>query len=472
MSKRATRRLRRTLQVGASPVAILALVGSPVVHAHAETSSGGVASPSPTSPDGVAALQQQRIVALSDSSGLTSAALWRGRLLDPSGVPTSGTVVAYIRPSGARVAATASASPDEALVPIARTTAGADGSFVLRADYDAALAPLLEKNGSATLMLVANTSGAIAFQLKTVWWSQPTGTAGAWVENDPAASVPARSSAVSALLNPSDIKLQSTTVATAAALKRVGRVLSPVRTASLAPPGNCIFWSGGTGPDSKAYIGATFLQKSSYWQARFGYTQTNTSSFQVGWSAAAGGGGASFTAAGSETTSSTNTAAGISNVNSTSGSATGRKHWITVHTALNQWRCWNSPTTPPNPAFWPLYYTLEGGAWARDFATDGVPIPACDTNNANNQFHLGGTSSIARDTGSSTSISNSLSGSISGQGGPISFNFGVNVQNDSSLSHLINSAWANTATGNKLLCGIEGPVLSGDTRVVAIGLGT
>jgi hypothetical protein len=223
----------------------------------------------------------------------------------------------------------------------------------------------------------------------------------------------------------------------------------------------------------KAVIGLAYLQKTKYWHATFSYTQTNTSSFTVGWSENAGGYGAAFSAAGSETTSSTDEAGGTVDVNSGVNSATGRAYWITVHSSISHWRCWNSSTTPPaSPGNWPDYLTIEPGAWARDFAADNVKVPACNVNNANNQFRVGGGAQFHRNTGSSTTISSSINGSVSAPGGPISFHLGANVENSNTTSDLVNYAWRNTSTGNKFLCGIDAPPLTGRTRVVAIGLGT
>jgi hypothetical protein len=439
-----------------------------VAAAHAGASIGTTTTASRSARD-VAALQQARTAALPDSADISAAEVWRGRLLDPSGAATSGTVVAYVRANADGIAAVANANPDEALIPIARADVGANGTFVLRADYDPSYAPLQAADGSLTMMLVASSGAAIGFQLKTVWWSQPAQAAGTWTNTAPSSTAGAQSQGANDSFNPTDIQLQSTTAASGAALRSAGRSTDIV-SASISPPFDCVHWQTSAGPDSKAYIGESYLQKSAYWRSTFAYTQTGTSSFQVGWSAAAG---SSFTAAGSETTSSTNGAAGGAPVNSNASSATGRKHWITVHTALNQWRCWNSPTTPPaSPGDWPAYYTLEEGSWARDFASDPVGVPTCGVNVPANQFVLGPGHSIARDNGSSTTISGSVTGSISGGAGPITFSFGASVHTDTTLSTLVNYGWTNTSTGNKDLCGRNGPVISGNTQVVAIGNGT
>jgi hypothetical protein len=242
---------------------------------------------------------------------------------------------------------------------------------------------------------------------------------------------------------------------------------SDVSTA-VVPSGSCIFWQGDTYPDKKAYIGLTMMQPSATWTSSFAYTQTNTSSFQTGWTAGGSAQGSGFTIGGSEVTASTSEFGGNSTVTSNKNAPVVARHWITVHMNHNQWRCWNSNTPPPaNHGMWPRVDTLEPGRWVRDFSHDPGALPACATNVPSRQFLVGAHSGVHRNNGSSTSLSNSISGTVTVTNSNVSFSLGAQVQDNYAFSNLIAYAWQNNSSNSKRLCGVDGPIM-GNSRVVAL----
>jgi hypothetical protein len=360
--------IRRTAAV--APALMLTTVGLPIGRAAAAPPSDREVPRPPStvsSPEDLARLQRDRIAALADSRSVASPDLWRGRLFDPSGRPAPGTVVAYLRPGPRRLAALgpAGSAPGtfDVLVPVARTVADPDGTFALRAAYDPSLDGLRDGDGSLVLMIVATSAGATGFAVNTIWWTPGDGTSpGAWLPESPANLAAARAdlrgaSALGRARTRSapprgDLHLKPTRARTVDVARD-----DPAGTLAIALPGGCIFWNPSTYPDTKAYIGASFAEKTSAWRITFRYENTNKSSFETGWTA-----GGAFTVAGAVTTTSTTSAGGEGTMASNANSATGHKHWITVRMHRNIWRCWNSPTPPPSPGYWPEYHTLEPGA--------------------------------------------------------------------------------------------------------------
>jgi hypothetical protein len=448
------------VRVGARGVAAatVVLVASPFPRAAAGAADGAPNPQSLLSPQGVlsadslASLQESRLSALAAITDPAQPIAWQGRILDPSGSPTSADVVLYVRPDGSTLQ---TQSTSDSLIPVAETTSAADGSFTLNAVFDPSYSSFLAPNGSLTFMLIASTDGAMGLSTRSVWWNPATST---WDPQDPSQVA---DQDVGIITNP-DIHMMATPVQSASS----GAATPSATQSATHPPGNCIFWQGAPGPDTKAFIGASYLVNASKFTAYFDYLNTKTSTFQTGWSAGVTAVGASFSIAGTETTQSSNSQGGEHIVPPSAKYNTGRKHWITVHTTINQWRCWTSSTTPPaSPGNWPTYITLEPGAWARDYAMDSVSVPKCNTAIAANQSKIGH-GSWWRANGSSTSFSSSMSGSVSFNGQAIGFNFGVHVMNDFSNGLNVKYTYFNSASSNKDLCGVNGPVANGDTVVV------
>jgi hypothetical protein len=386
--------------------------------------------------------------------------------LDPAGKPTSGTVVAYVTPSGGATVA-ASAKTRDLMIPIAKTTAGADGTFVLRAAFDSSYGSFAARSGSLDLLLNASSDGAIGFQTRTVWWQAPTDTeAGLWSIQDPALGLPPIQAETASQIAPNDLQLEPMTAAASTSTGLASRVSlgGAQARASVSPPGSCFFDSSRAGPDTKSYIGQLYLKQVPYWQGKFEYEQTSTTSFQTGWAVAGGG---AFNASGSQTFTSSHAFGGLVTLPSNTNSDTGRKYWITLHSIIGKYHCWNGTGPPPtNPNSWPVYYTFRTTDWARDFLVDGDAMPNCNTGVQANQFGVAPGTEVHRNDGSATTIADSQTGTVNIDAYSIPFSLSTTVTNTWSSGSTAVYRWRNTSTSAKSLCGVSGPV-NGNTRVVA-----
>lgn len=204
--------------------------------------------------------------------------LWAGQVLDEAGrQPSDVEVVAFARPP---VEALESGVP---LAEVARTTTDRDGRFALRAAPSAAMAAHADPAGWTTVMVAAFSPDGMTLAVDSVAWQRDGkgfGTAGGrWVTSpaelsgQAARTLSAREvESLASAERPSVMVLDTTTPKTSGA--RTFARPSEVRGCSLSSSKEV----------GRTYVPVGELHLENRWGGFFSYTNTKSTSFQIGYS--------------------------------------------------------------------------------------------------------------------------------------------------------------------------------------------
>jgi hypothetical protein len=393
--------------------------------------------------------------------------LWSGRLLDKRGHPTRGEITAFLRPPAGALPSSGEFDADAlglTSVPLTSDSADADGRFELRAEPDTATLPrkLVDGMGALTVMLFAvSESGEWTVATDTVWYLDELGTAPAWFTShrsyEAARALRATSSAE--MRSARAQNLSEADRAEAAAGDRPADLRTTLPAVPGSPPGQV---QAAAVPPGGSYVGCTAVQTVStswhfrtadmvdlatYWKHRVEYKESNTTSWEVGYSASGTGG---WSLAGSASFNTSSVQGVYADFNS--GPNPTYRDTFRIGTNIKQlkWRC--GTTTSPGPY---TVYTAEayGLNWQTTRTSSGDDI-GC---NLSYTHAVGKKAGYWRENGQSTSLWGNVGiwGFYGGQKVTTSAKARYNWYNDSAIL-------------NRNLCGETGSVTAGHSRVSAL----
>lgn len=218
--------------------------------------------------------------------------LWEGEIRTPHGRPvTAAEVVAYVRPPASQL------EPGDALVPIARTTTDGSGHYTLRAVPSEIVRNAADAAGWVTVMVTASSEEGMTLAVDAVAWQPeaPYGAKGAfpqaasrglWVTS-PAERFATRdqggyrTAAVDGqeaeLVDPAE--RPSVLVLSRGGFRPTSKGAAPTR-AGRSPEAGCSVSSSKDIGVSPIEVGELHLNGK--WGGEFTYTNTRTTSFQIG----------------------------------------------------------------------------------------------------------------------------------------------------------------------------------------------
>lgn len=182
--------------------------------------------------------------------------LWEGDVRTSAGQPTPAEVVAFIRPPALELV------PGAPLVPLARTTTDATGHFTLRSLPSEAFRLAQDDAGWVTIMVAAFSADRVTMAVDSIAWN---------------------ADAVRWITHPAELVEPSNPVTTATERPTVLVVPAAAPTAQGDPPrgfGSC--WLKGSRDEGVHPVEVGELHLHMQWGGKFKYTNTRTSSFQVG----------------------------------------------------------------------------------------------------------------------------------------------------------------------------------------------
>jgi len=347
--------------------------------------------------------------------------LWSGTVRTLTGVAPGATVVAYARPSARLLAVNG-----PPLVPLGHTTADSAGRFALRALPSPAVTALADDAGWISVMVAAVTPAGTTMAVDSVAWEPATRR---WV-SDPAdrfgGGKRADSGNAPAAERPSElvIPVSATTVHTAEGHSPdPGWCVGPLKSEDAGRSG--------------VGVGEMHLNRS--WGGYFNYTNTKTTSFQMGVSQD----GAHWSVGGSSTMS--HQSASGQNV---TFAPEAREHLYTWKAIMIfkrfSWRC-------GMPGNWKEMQTLEPVDWTgfMDRPEGGAPPPC------NPQYRGGvpGGQRFFRSNGSSQTLDGAISV------------LGFSGSTTATTSEAVQYQWYNSVPNPRDLCGSNAFPGIGNTRI-------
>ena len=348
--------------------------------------------------------------------------LWSGTVRTPSGVAADAKVVAYARPPAKLLAV---GGPP--LVPLAQTTTDRAGHFALRAVPVPAMTALADDGGWISVMVAAITPAGIVLAVDSVAWDAATRR---WV-TDPAqrfgSGRQAPSGDAPATERPAELVIPTATAPTAI---RASEGHSP-------DPGWCVgplkSEDMGTSPVG---VGEMHLNRS--WGGYFNYSNTKTTSFQIGVSQD----GAHWSVGGSSTMSHQSSAG--QDVTFAPDTREHLYNWKAIMVFKRfTWRC-------GMPGNWKNMQTLEPVDWTgfMDRPEGGVPPPC----NPKYRGGVPGGQRFYRDKGSSQTLDGAIS------------LLGFSGSTTATTSEAVQNRWDNSLSYRRDLCGSRN-WLNDNTRI-------
>lgn len=369
-----------------------------------------------------------------------------------------------VRPSAAQIdRAFTSGLAMPPVVPLAKEQVGGDGAFALRADLPADLAPEYRADGWVNVLLVATDGTDIRLATDSMYYDPaPLTTKSRWLTS-PSARQQRETYAIQSLFLPqADMAAQQAgLVANLESDLDSPRERPSTIVFGAGPPA-----TGGAGPVQAAaappspYVGCfvTYVAarsagfqtiadifQSPQWQTLIRYKQTNTSSFEAGFSASGSGG---WSVAGSASFSNSSaygfeTAWPVTPVND----ATVTTFQIELNFDKIQLRC--AKDTNPGPYY---VYTSEPTAWLGGTRNVGGSLWGCSQTPWYLRSVGGGTYLYKQGSGATTW---SASGGVFNFFGKATVGYSAEVQ----------LGWRNNLNYTRNLCGESGSPLTRNTRV-------
>ena len=254
--------------------------------------------------------------------------LWEGIVQTPKGEPAGGaSVVAYARPPAGQL------QVGDHLAEVARTTADDDGRFTLRTPGGGAMAAAADQSGWTTVMVVATSPAGNSLAIDSLAWQPHEGvqgfsaTAGRWITDPAELLAPAtaiQEKPAKSIERPAALVLSATKEVRSGTVRPFG---SPSR----APGSFCMLTDEKDLGKKPVTIGHMHMERG--WSGHFIYTNTKSTSFEVGVSMDGG----AFTGKGSRTVT-TEAEAGGRDLDDTS---TRRNRWYQIAMTFTKyhWRC-------------------------------------------------------------------------------------------------------------------------------------
>lgn len=388
-------------------------------------------------------------------------ALWSGTLRSAKGSPVSGTVVAFLRPAPGAVPDRPKGVADEDIVglpPIVLAEVAVDesGYFDLRASLPKEVPSAYVQDGIYNVMLFASSAdGKWAVATDSLWYLDEAEVAPAWFTS-PESFLSARSLARSGG--------RSEEIAAIETKDRAGAVDRPTDlvltepspegfqaqrsqlVAAAVPPGGSYRGCTALYVDSRAstFKSVDQIDIAPNWQAVAEYSQTQSTSWQVGYSAS---GSSGWAIAGSATFSSSH-GEGVGYSIASGGSFKQDTWQMRIGHDKVRWRC--GDVSSPGPFY---VYTAEPTSTDWQTRNTGAgPNLGC---NANFKHSVAGNSFYWRDSGTSATYDGSSS--VFGFTGKATVNYGSYSRH----------RWDNQVGVTRNLCGETGSVRTGRSRVSA-----
>jgi hypothetical protein len=216
------------------------------------------------------------LAAVSPATATPSAPLlWAGEIRNAAGQPSAAELVAYVRPPASRL------SQGDALVPLARAKADSSGRFALRAAPNDAVRSYADPAGWVTVMVAAfSDDGGMTLAVDSVAW-KPAGrtlsgddAAGRWVTSP--AELFAGPGYAATGSTPDQGERPDVLVLSTGDRRR------PMESRPVGPdPGWCV-GPHRTTDAGDSWVSVGELHMNNYWGGLFEYTNTKSTSFQIG----------------------------------------------------------------------------------------------------------------------------------------------------------------------------------------------
>lgn len=379
--------------------------------------------------------------------------LWSGQVLSANGRPAKADLTAFLRPPASAIPAADSAAPAPASIPLASTTTDGDGSFELRAEPPAVPAEYRPGGWLHVMILATGDDGSWMVANDSMRYVPPTPTApkGAWLSTI-AAEDRLRSLRAGPLPKASVVDRLVAEDLTSG-MERPD-VLQLVRPVPGAARGSGNRWKGPGDP----YVGCSALAAEGRedgfrtiadidvgpaWSFKVGYTDTRTTSWDVGVEQ----NGGSWKAGG--TTSFSNSMSG--GFNAEYGPYPNRfreSYQVKLTHAKVLWRC--ASRTSPGPFY---IRTVEPERWTGGTFNQGEPIIPC---NPREREPVGGRTEGWRKDGRTSKYS--ASAAVFGFSGGAAVTYERNIL----------LKWRNHLGHPRDVCGETGNPYRGHTRVAAM----
>jgi hypothetical protein len=213
------------------------------------------------------------------ASGRLAPVLWEGVLRTPDGRAATGEAVAYVRPPASRL------QPGEQLAELARDRTDDSGHFVLRAQPTAAVRAAQDESGWVTVMVFAFSERNIALGIDSVAWKPDSGVRaqsadgghGRWITDPADLDAPpgrfraAEAGSASHSERPASLVLEGRGSKAVQAMSARGR-----------PPAGMTCGLQRTKDMGIHQVAVGELHLRDAWGGLFEYTNTRSTSFQVG----------------------------------------------------------------------------------------------------------------------------------------------------------------------------------------------
>ena len=157
----------------------------------------------------------------------------------------------------------------------------------------------------------------------------------------------------------------------------------------------------------------------------------------------------------------------VGNYAGSSTTATNRKQTITVGSQYLQFHCWTNPDSPPtgNPLTWPVaavsVFVTDWKSGYFPTVHDNLGVQECPAANTDDY----GPGSFTRSVGSSYTIENAYTASLTWQGRAGSFSGSANVSMADTSGEAVSECWTNAVQGTKRLCGVNTPSIAAVANV-------
>lgn len=385
----------------------------------------------------------------------TAPLLWRGRVVDRLGVPVAGRVTAFLRPPASAIPDAGSGSPAPASIPLASAVAGPSGDFELRALLPEVPAEYRPEGWLHVMVLAEAADGAWALANDSMRYVAPTGTLwnGAWVST--IADEGRLRAALTAPKLPTAAALAGLiTNGLTGGFERPDLLqLGEPRTMAGTGPASGR-WKGPGDPyvgcnavavegREKAFRTISDIDVGPGWSHILGYTDTRTTSWDIGVEQSGGG-----WKAGGTTSFSNALSAGFDAEYGPYPSRFREEYQIDLVHAKVLWRC-GSKTSPG-----PFYIrTVEAENWAGGTFNQGEPIIPC---NPKHREPIAGRTKGWRLEGKTSKYSASAAG--------FGFRGGAAV----TYTKAIKLGWHNHFEHARDVCGESDNPFKGRTRVAAM----
>jgi hypothetical protein len=369
--------------------------------------------------------------------------LWQGQVRTPAGNPGSGaTVIAYARPPGVNLESGTS------LAEVARTTADSSGQFTLRAAPSTTMQAAADAAGWVSVMVSAISPEGMAMAVDSVTWAPHPGYSaasadaprGRWLTTPSereAASQGGQFRATAAAPTAEVAKERPSVL-------RLSKGIQDLDTPRFAARGSsatsgCGLYKKEDAGVRPTGIGELFLQAG--WGGTFAYTNTRTTSFQIG-------------------LSDDGKAWGVGGSTTVSRQVQGRSHGEMAARSEFQRYAYSADMifkrftwTCGQDAYFYSEQTVEPVDWTLGMHQDNVSLyPGC---NPRFQTSVPAGHALDRDGGSSVTLQGAIN--VIGFTGAVT----------STVSSNVGYSWQNTTPYERYVCG-ESDYLSHDTRAVTL----